>query len=394
MTPEVPIWNGGQRLLRWSLGVTAIGILGLAIGAAIEPLQFFHAYLFAWATAVSIAVAAQIFLLVVHVMRAGWPVLVRRLCEAIMAPLPLLFVLSAPLFFGLAELYPWVLPEAIADETERALVLHKRPYLNIPFFAVRMVVYFAIWIAVGHLLRRWSVRRDTDPLASHGPRLRTLSAAALPPVALALSFGSFDWLMSLMPEWSSTMFPVYFFAGGFLAALSLLTVMTYAADRAGALPGVTGSHYYALGRLLLAFTIFWAYAAYFQLMLTWIANRPDEAIFYLARFERPWGAVTVILAFVQFVIPFSLLLGYRLKWRPRELTAVAAWLVFAHCLDVHWLVTPTVRQGLFPFRWVDLAALLAVGGASVAFGTYRLRGLPLCPVNDPELPRALAYESR
>jgi hypothetical protein len=246
---------------------------------------------------------------------------------------------------------------------------------------------------VGLLLCRWSAARDRDPGRPVNQKLHVLSAGALPPVAIAVTFASFDWLMSLHPTWVSTMFPVYFFAGGFLGALALLTALTAGAQRAGLLPGISSSHYYALGRLLLAFTIFWAYAAFFQFMLIWMANQPSEVEFYLTRVQGPWSTVTAVLVIVHFLVPFLILLNYRIKRVPLALATVAVWLLVAHYLDVHWLVIPQAGRTGFPYSFLDLGALLAIGGVTAAFGVLRLRGQCLIPINDPALPRALEYES-
>ncbi|AUX44137.1 hypothetical protein SOCE26_055990 [Sorangium cellulosum] len=394
MNRRIPTFRGGRAIVAWSLGLALLGGLLLVAGAFVDPTRLFYAYLAAYAYAVSTAVGALIFLMICHAMGATWPVAVRRLLEAILGALPALAALFVPLLFGLGSLYgEWLRPESIEDEHVRAIVLHKTPYLNLPFFLIRTAIYFVVWLVLAALLRHGSLRGDARPELARGGRLRTISVAGLPLVALALSFAAFDWLMSLQPTWVSTMFPVYVFAGGFVAAIALLTVLAFASDRAGLLPGLSTSHYYALGRLLLAFTIFWAYAAFFQFMLMWIADRPEEAEFYLHRAHGPWGAVSLALVLARFVIPFLILLNYGIKRRPAWLSAVAAWILAAHYIDVHWLVVPDAPGERAPYHWLDLAALLAVVGPCVALAALRLRGKPLVPVNDPALPAAFRYES-
>jgi hypothetical protein len=395
-TPQIPRFQGSRALVGASFALALVGAAGLVAGAFIDRTRLFSSYLAAYAWAATTAVSALIFLMICHAMRATWPVAVRRLAEAITAALPLLAVLFLPIALGMDTLYePWVRPESIEDPHARALVEHKTPYLNPSFFVLRTGLYFLVWLGCAALLRRLSRESDTDPeraaRASH--RLHVLSAAALPLVALAFSFASFDWLMSLQPTWFSTMFPVYVFGGGFVSAIALLTVLSFAAQRAGYLPGLTDSHYYALGRLLLAFTIFWAYAAFFQFMLMWMADIPDEAEFYLRRAHGPWLIETVVLALARFALPFLVLLNHGVKRRPAQLSLVAGWVLLAHYIDMHWLVVPVAPGQRAPFHWLDAAALLAVGGASVAFGAARLRGEPMAPVHDPALPAAFRYES-
>jgi hypothetical protein len=393
MTATGTRFRGHRGAESAALALSALGTLALALGAAIDRRQLFFSYLVAYAYAVSVATGALIFLMTCHAMRAGWPVAVRRFVEAIVAVFPWLAVLFVPLCLGLGFLYPWLHLDRFADLEERALVARKTPYLNVPAFLGRAAVFFAIWMVTAWLLRRWSLAKDADPEAEVEPKLHRLSAVALPAVALATSFAAFDWLMSLTPLWFSTMYPVYFFAGGFLSALATLTILTYLARESGLLPAINESHFYALGRLLLAFTIFWAYAAFFQFMFIWIGNRPDEVDYYLLRVRGGWRVMTAVLVVGQFVVPFCLLLNYRLKRRGRALATIAAFILAAHYVDVHWLVAPTARADRFPLHWLDLAALLAVGGSSVAVALFGLRGHHVVPIHDPKLPEALRYQS-
>jgi hypothetical protein len=391
--PEAAELRGGGRIVAGAAIAAAVGIALLIGGAFVDGRRTLLAYLASYNFVVSTAVGALIFLMICHAMNAGWPTLLRRLTEAMVSLLPLCVLLFIPILAGMPVLYPWMRPEAIADPHVRHVVAERALYLNPLGFVGRAAAYFAVWIFVGFLLRRWSRPRDAAAAATSRDRMFALSGALLPLVGLSISFAAFDWAMTLMPEWYSTMFPVRYFAGGFLGALALLTVLTAAADRAGLVPGVNDSHYYALGRLLLSFVIFWAYTEFFQLMLIWIANKPDEVTFYLARARGGFLALSVVVALAQFVIPFFVLLSYDLKRRREPLAAVAAWILAAHYLDAHWLVIPSGDPRGAAYHWIDLGALLAVGGAAVAYGVLRLRGERLVPVHDPRLPEAIRYES-
>lgn len=394
MSAPEPAESRGKRAIVVAGVAAVIGIVGMVVGAIVDPRQSIFAYLAAYNYVITTVLGALVFLMTCHAMRAAWPTLLRRLVEGIVVTLPLLAVLFIPILFGLHALYPWLRPATIADERTRNLVAMKAPYLNLGWFVGRAAVFFAVWIFTGFWLRRWSLASDRGAGAVVNDRMFAMSGVLLPFVALALSFAGFDWVMSLDPTWASTMFPVYYFAGGFVASLALLTVLTWIADRAGLIAGINQSHYYALGRLLLSFVVFWAYTAYFQLMLMWIADKPDEVTFYLKRIHGGWAVVSVILLLGQFVFPFFALLSYDLKQRPGPLAAVAVWILVAHYVDVHWLVMPDARPEGRPYRVIDLFALLAVGGVTVVYGVLRQRGVPQVPIHDPALPRALHYDSR
>src|SRR5262249_16528299 len=190
----------------------------------------------------------------------------------------------------------------------------------------------------------------------------------------------------------SSMFGVYVFAGGFLAAIGLTT--TFAArlwSRALAGGALSRHHFHALGRLLLAFTIFWAYIAFFQAMLIRIANKPDEVTFYISRISGMWAVFVYVLILGHFVAPFVLLLLRAPKFRPRVMAWTGAWLVLMNLVDVYWLVIPSHIQGNQVFSWLDLAALAAVIGTSVAVAAWRQHGVALVALRDPFLIEGATY---
>ncbi|MBK9258978.1 MAG: hypothetical protein IPM54_04005 [Polyangiaceae bacterium] len=393
MNPERTVFYGGGRVIAGGLVAFVLGGAALVFGALTRPQYVYHAYLSAFAWILSTALGALIFLMIVHAMDAKWPVAIRRVVESIVGILPLTIVLFIPIAIGVERIFPWTHPEAAHDAHMHELLEHQRPYLNTPSFFVRAALYFALWIGAGMLLRKWSLRQDMAPNIEQKTRSRILSVVALFPVSLALTFASFDWLMSLTPSWYSTMFGVYWFAGGFVGAISLIVLVTAFLQEAGMLARVTRSHYYALGRLMLAFTIFWAYAAYFQLFLIWITDKPQEVVFYTMRATKEWLPFSIALAVIHFVLPFFVLLSYRVKQSPRTLAPIAAWVLLAHWVDMEWLVMPAVRPMGPVIHWTDVAAFVCLGGAAFAFGAYRLRGHSIFPKNDPAIDAAFRYES-
>jgi len=393
MNSEPNVFTGGGRLIVGGMIAFAFGAIALLAGGAANERDAFYAYLSAYAWLVSLVIGALIFLMIVHAMDAKWPVAIRRVLEGVTGVLPLVVVGFVPIAFGVSAIYPWTSPSTIADHEVQRLVEHKLPYLNAPSFFVRALVYFGVWIGIAYFLRRWSLRGDVAPAATDKPRFRALSALGLPPVALAFTFASFDWLMSLTPTWYSTMYGVYWFAGGFVGAISLIVLATYGLQRSGMLSRVGRPHYYALGRLMLAFTIFWAYIAFFQFFLIWITNKPHEASFYAPRMTGAFAPMSILLAVGRFVVPFFALLPYKVKQQPSTLAPIAAWMLAMHWVDMEWLVMPSVRAEGPVVHWLDVAALVCVGGAALAFGTFRLRGRSIVPKNDPSLEAAFKYGS-
>ena len=121
------------------------------------------------------------------------------------------------------------------------------------------------------------MRQDKDGNPQFTIRLRKVAFASLPLFALCLTFGAFDWLMSLNYRWFSTMFGVYIFAGAAGSSMSLLVLVITALRNAGYLKDVvTLEHYHIMGKWMFAFCVFWAYIGFGQYMLIWYANMPEE----------------------------------------------------------------------------------------------------------------------
>jgi hypothetical protein len=367
-----------------ALGSAAVGAMLLGTGLVLDARRTWFAYLVAWTFGVTVCIGALLLLMVGHAAKASWMVVTRRVTESVVGALPMCLALFVPLSFGLAKVYPWV---RHPDE-------HKRHYLNPPFFVARTAIYLGIFIIVGTLLRRWSRQNDARPSMRLVRRMRALSGGGLPLVGLATSWASFDWTMSLQPEWYSTIFGLYFFAGAFVGAIALVSVMMNVSRRCGASPlPMTADHAQALGRLLFAMVVFWAYMAFSQLLIYWIADVPAEVTFYARRMNGSWTAVTYVLVFGNFIVPFFALLNRRWKRHPNYLAVVAAWVFVVHFVDIYWLVLPVYDSAGVRPSWLDLGAVFFVGGLSCAGITRRYFSAPPLPLHDPELAEGLGYEA-
>jgi hypothetical protein len=398
MAPVMAPFEGRRLTLVASL-VACLGAVGAAIGFIVDPKRALFAYLNAYAYCVSICVGALFVLMIGYAANATWMSVIRRVCETISLGIVPQLLLFAPIAVGMGQLYAWVDPPATASAHVLEAIAHKRPYLNPPFFVVRTLLYFAVWIAGAALLRRWSRARDRLRVTAGDPvealsRERRFSCAMLVPVSLVTTFAAFDWLMSLQPEWFSSMFGIYYFSGAFVAALAAISLITYAGQRAGAFTGVlTPHHFHALGRMLFAFVIFWAYAAYFQVFLIGIADKPIEVSYYLLRMNGAWKTLGKVLIIGHFAVPFALLLPKSVKFHPWYVASLSAWILLMHFADITWLVLPTHVQSGVPVSWMEVSCLLALGGISIAYCAFTQRGAPVVAVGDPMLPEGIRYTS-
>jgi hypothetical protein len=145
--------------------------------------------------------------------------------------------------------------------------------------------------------------------------------------------------------------------------------------------------------VLFAIICFWAYMAFSQLLIYWIANIPEEVRYYGLRTTGTWDAITYLLVFGHFIVPFFALLNRHWKRDLGYLAIVGAWMLMMHFVDVYWQVFPVHDpRGVRP-HWLDVAALLFVGGLSCAWILRRYLTAPPLPLHAPELAKGLDYEA-
>ncbi|MCS7063259.1 MAG: hypothetical protein NZM04_04320 [Methylacidiphilales bacterium] len=349
--------------------------------------QFAHSWLFAFYFFFTLTLGGIFWVILQHTTNAGWSIVVRRQMENIGANIPLIALLALPLIPVLPYLYKWMDPQYTAGDP---IYAHKQGFLNIPFFTIRALFYFGTLIYLIHLLRRHSIAQDHDGYPTHTLRLQKISFIALPLFAVITTFSAIDWLMALDFHWYSTMWGVYIFAGSALSSLAFLIILTFTLQRLGYLNDVINKeHYHLMGKLLLAFTVFWAYIAFSQYMLIWYSNIPEETTFYIQRNQGSWYWLSLLLVIGHFIIPFLLLLFQITKRKPHILASIAAWLLLMHAADHYWIILPRKHpQGIF-LHIMDLTAWLGMAALFTAFLIRNARNSALIPLRDPRLQESL-----
>ncbi len=374
---------------RKALVVGLIALAATLAGWRIAPAAFYRAWLVGWVWILGVALGAHGIHLVHLLSRGAWGLVVRRLLEAAGRTLPALALFAIPVLLGLGSLYPWADASRVAHDE---ILRHRQPWMSVPFVLVRLVLYFLVWGGFAFAIARLSRKQDTggDPAATE----RSMQALAGPGLVLhvlAVSFFSFDLLMSVNAHWYSTIYGLYIVGGQAISGLSLVILAELLLSTRPPLSGVLRSrHVHDHGKLLLAFMMLWAYFALSQFLIIWSGDLPEETVFFKNRFTGGWGAVALVVVFLHFVLPFFLLLSRDLKRDVRKLSTVAALLIVMRWVDLYWLAAPAFSPGRFRFHWVDLAAPIAMGGIWLWLYAGRLASRPLLPLNDPHLPEAIA----
>ncbi len=388
------------RVRRTALLVAVVGAAAFVLLGLIHwflqrdegPKQLLVSYLVGYNYWLGSALGGLVFLMLQYVTGGAWGLFLRRILEASASMILPLAVLFVPLICGLPIVYEeyghWT-----PVPTEPKLQF-KAIWLSAPAVTLKAILFFACWIGLAYLFRRWSRQQEEGANGRILERCETLGAPGIVIYALTITFASIDWVMALEPDWYSTIFPAMFAVGQLLNGYAFaLTVLLLLSDRKPFAGAIQPAHMRDFGSLLLAFVMFWAYMSFSQFLLIWVGNLPEETPWYLLRSRGGWQYVVGFIALFHFAVPFMLLLLRDIKEHRRRLLVVAVGLLIMRFIDLLWWIEPSLNHHGQYFYWLlDLAAWAAIGGLCVWWFTGQLRGRPLLPWNDPYLAEVLRHE--
>lgn len=411
--------NRANQFLIAGVVLIVLSALGLFTGSEADPARPFLGWLIGISFWLSILIGMLFLVMIFWMFDAGWSVVIRRQLEHALGAFPYLALIFLPLVLlslvnpGAGPI-PWIwmdsnalVPGGHGTVAQDVLYVHKSPYLERIFFILRYVLYFGVWTFLALYFRKWSFNMDETGDHGNVHRSRRLAALGLFLCAFATTFAAIDWFKSLNYHWFSTMYGVWFFSACIRAALSgTVLTMFYMASRPDGLKGILKpGHYYLMGCIMLAFTVFWAYISFSQYFLIYNANIPEETFWYNIRelgtdgLRNSWWWVSMGLIFLHFFVPFLFLLWYKNKFGAR-LKFIAAWILVFHLLDLYWNIVPqklaTDSHGGYTIRgfgisWVDVTMFLGVGAVVIwAFLRSAARERPI-PIRDPRIQESLNY---
>ncbi|VTT96954.1 Uncharacterized protein OS=Chloracidobacterium thermophilum (strain B) GN=Cabther_B0237 PE=4 SV=1 [Gemmataceae bacterium] len=399
--------------------------------------RFMSAYLTGFTYWLSLPIGAMALLMIGYLAKTSWGLLLRRPLEAATRTMPLLAVLFAGLAGAVAthaySPYWWTNPEVVPPDpavnmanpaadaeagNKRDLAIeygkymiakatahqqHAREegtygFLSVPAFIGTGAVLFTVWGLMIAYLNRWSRRAEGTPVQVEAAllKLSNFSGPGMIVYAITLTAAATQWVMSVEPGWSSTMFPVIFAVNQFLTTMALcLALFLCIVSREPFAKVMRPKFQLDMATLLLVFTLFWTYTSFSQFMLIWVGNLPEEIPFYLKRSSGGWWYVSAGLAALHFALPFLLLLFRDIKLHPKRLRAVAVFLLVMCAIDVTWWLAPaSVPFGGVPTWLMDAGAILAVGGVWGLYFFHELKKRNILPVDETFLlPEGHHHES-
>jgi len=388
MTPAETLGPQMDRLQRNTLIVGVIALAATLVALFTDSQHFWQSYLFAYIFWAGLTLGCLGIFFLHNVVGGNWGVVVRRMVESGLKTLPLMAFLAIPLFFALKTLYKWT---DAAYRAEHFATGHKAAYMNEPFFMARTVLYFVIWLALGYRILGMANEHDRTGNPDLFKKIKGASAPALLIFVVTTTYAFIDWIMSLEPDWYSTIYPWMFTVGEVLLTFAfLIALLVLLSKREPFVSFVTPQHYHDLGNLMLAFTMLWAYMSFAQFLIIWAENLPDEIPWYVRRFSGGWGYVAWTISIFHFCVPFFLLLMRFIKKNPSLIQKLAIWMIIIRILDVFWIVEPAFRQKGLEVYWTDVVALIGIGGIWLSFFIRNLKARPLLASHDPRDTYSLA----
>jgi hypothetical protein len=366
-------------------GLVALGGGALFYGLRDNPNRVWPNLLLVSYYLLGLGLAGIVFIAIQYVSGAGWSVGLRRIPEAMIAVIPVAAIGLGLVFLVRPSLYPWA-GEAVAEASPPL----RRLWYSQPFFLARAGFYIASWLVLGFALVRNSRRQDQDHALAHTRTNARLSAAFLVVFGITFWLATSDWLMSLEPDWSSTIFAVYQFAGLFLAGLAGIIVLSALLLWMGPFGQILNKqHIHDLGKLLFGFSTFWMYLWLFQYLLIWYVNNPEETSYFTRRLQGPWRWLFLLNIVLNWAIPFLILLPRATKQRIGVLAAVSLVILTGRWLDLYVAILPyTGEPTLTSVMW-ESGLLAGAAGLFALVFFASLRRAAAIPVGDPLLSESL-----
>ena len=335
----------------------------------------------------SLTIGATFFFCLQYITQSGWSAMFRRVPEAVMSYLPYAGIVMLLLFFGVQSIYHWAHHDATHHD---ALIAHKSPYLNVPFFFIRIIIVFAAWILLTRYLRKLSLEEDKIGGPHYLEKIEFWAKVLIFVLAITFSMGSFDWIMSLDVHWFSTIFAFKSFASAFYHGTALVALIVILLHQRGYFKELNESHLLDFSRYMFGLSIIWGYLYFAQFMLIWFANIPEETTYYVKRWDNGWLPFFIINLAINWLIPFIVLLPQKLDKDIRVVKYIAILLLAGMWLEQYELVMPDITKTP-EFGIIEIGTLIGFAGLFMFVVGKALTKAPLIPNNHPYIEESLYH---
>jgi hypothetical protein len=368
-------------------GSIIVGVAAMIIGFVQDPTRGWANYLLNNYYFLMLSLGAAFFVALQYISQAGWSAAFKRVGEAMSGYIPVSAVLFLLLIFGVHSLYEWSHADAVAHDK---LIAHKSPYLNVPFFYIRLIIFFGLWIMMVRLIRKVSLKEDEVGGLEYFEKSEHYSKIFIFILALTISLSAVDWIMSIDVHWFSTIFALKNFVGAFYHGTAILILIVFLLHRRGYFEFLNSYHLHDFARYLFMLAIVWGYFWFAQFMLIWYGNIPEETVYYVTRWEPGWKTLFFTEIIVNWFIPFVILLPTKTSKSKPAIMAMLILLVAGHYVDLYMQIMPGTTGNL-QFGFIELGSFAGFAGLFALVTGFWLSRAPLIPKNHPYLGESLEH---
>lgn len=347
-----------------------------------------------------VSCAVLFFYCIQHAAHAGWPIIITRVMEAISGYIPvgglILIIIMLLNVTHNGHLFHWMDPALTDPDSDQfdVIIFEKKKFLNIPFYAIRTILYVAGASFFAWKLRRMSKKVDETKSARDYQFLYRWSVGYIAFFGFASAAWAWDWLMSIDPHWYSTMYIWYSMVSCLASAIAVIILVSVYLKKNGFLPQFNDNHLHDLGVFLFASSMLWTYTWFAQFMLYWYANVPEEANYFFGRFEH-YKELYLPMLIPNFLIPLLVLVSSKIKRNYKVVSAMAVVVIFGHAWDYFNMVMPGTIGPYWrtPELWMlTIGATLFIVGLFMYSVLFTLSKLKLIPEGNPYLHESKIYE--
>jgi hypothetical protein len=368
-------------------GLMLVGIAALITGFLSDAQRTWANILLNNYYFITIAMGGLLFYSIQYITNSGWSAVFQRVPQALGGFLPVGAVLMLLMYFGLPQVYEWAQP-GITDYDK--LIAHKSPFLNVPFFMIRMVIYFAIFLASGYMLRKYALLQDQNNDLKYHERSRYYAQVFIFTGAIFFAFASKDWIMTIDSHWYSTLFGFRNMVISMYYGVAAVILIILFLRSQGYFGQVNEAHFHDLGRTLFRFSIVWGYLWFMQFLITWYANIPELTVYYQPRFLGEWQPVFYGELFINFIIPFIVMMSDDLGKKPKVLLTISVLLIIGLWLNIYLQIMPGAI-GAMKFGFIEAGMWLGYTGLFLGIVFFALSKAALIPKNHPYLEESLHH---
>ncbi len=377
-----------------TLILICIGALTFLFGILSDSVRTWANYLIVNYYFLSLSLGAAFFLAIQSISQSGWSAAFKRVPEAMMAYIPFAAVFFLLLYFGVHDLYSWSHGETVANDP---LLQHKSVYLNVPFFFLRLIIFFALWIIFTGIIRKISKREDTLNPADQAAVLTLFNKSELFSkififiFAITFSLSAFDWIMSLEAHWYSAIFALKNLVAAFLHGTSILTLIIFILYKRGYFSFLNEYHLHDFARYIFMLSIVWGYFWFAQFMIIWYGNIPEETVYYYIRWNEGWKVLFFLEIGLNWGIPFLLLLPVKTSRNLTVISMVIFFLIIGQYLDLFMQIIPGTTR-MLKFGWIEAGLFLGYAGLFALVVVTALSKTKIIPSNHPYLEESLNHK--